>query len=192
MTYVNFENAATVHHTPPQKLAPSSGPTLCNLRRTYLDYTQIKIIEVTFHGFDTTVALELIECGIWLCAASIFATIRLYNVLPFGFYVMFPFFMFAIFTIAQLLLPVITGMHENSAKALAKWVGQLDGKGLQNCKYLRRKYLSQRPVRLIAAVNGFTFFMLDRSIKTYFLRGILDNTITFLISFPELHKVKSG
>ncbi|OXA49558.1 hypothetical protein Fcan01_15367 [Folsomia candida] len=100
-----------------------------------------------------------------LCAASIFATVRLYDILPFGFYVMFPFFTFAIFGISQLLLPVVAGIHENSTKALAK---------------------ALRPVRFIAGFGGFTFFLLDKSIKTYFLRSILDNTITLLIGLPEV------
>ncbi|OXA49566.1 hypothetical protein Fcan01_15369 [Folsomia candida] len=159
---------------------------LLHLRSTYMDYTQMKIIEALFLGSEATIALELIECGIWLCAASIFATIRLYPVLPFGFYVMFPFFTFAIFGISQLLLPVIAGMHENSAKALAKWVRQVEGNEFPNRGYLGRKFRALRSIRFIAGFNGFTFFMLDKSFKTYFWRSIMDNTITLLLGLPEL------
>ncbi|OXA38584.1 hypothetical protein Fcan01_26578, partial [Folsomia candida] len=148
----------------------TSDHTLLHIHYAYLDYTQMKITEAWFLGPEATIALELIECGIWLCAASIFATIRLYTVLPFGFYVMFPFFTFAIFGISQLLLPVIAGMHENSAKALTKWVSQVEGKVSRNRRYFGRKFRALRPIRFIAGFNGFTFFMLDKSFKTYFWR----------------------
>ncbi|OXA38647.1 hypothetical protein Fcan01_26582 [Folsomia candida] len=166
----------------------NSDHALLRLHRTYLDYVEMKIIEFTFHGYEATLAFELIECGVWLCAASIFATIRLYNILPFGFYVMFPFFTFAIFGISQLLLPVVAGIHEHSTKALAKWVEQLEGKGFNNHRCIRRQFRALRPVRFIAGFSGFTFFLLDRSVKTYFLRSILDNTITLLIGLPEVEK----
>lgn len=100
-----------------------------HIQNIYAQYVRMKVIEVSFHGVEATLTFELYECGTWLSAASIFATLRLYNTVPFGLYFMFPFFAFTCLGISHLLLPVVASMHENSMKALAKWAAQLLGNG---------------------------------------------------------------
>ncbi|OXA61958.1 hypothetical protein Fcan01_00089, partial [Folsomia candida] len=158
------------------------------IQQIYSDYAQLKIIEVSFHGFEATLAFELIECGIWLAAAALFATLKLHQVFPLGFYVMFPFFAFAILGISQQLIPVCSSMHENSVKALTKWTAQVSsgGNGAFDKKYFRKKFRPLRPLRIVAGFRGFIIFVMDKSMKTYFLQSILDNTINLLISLPEL------
>lgn len=154
----------------------------------YQTFVYLRIVEATIGDLEATLTLILIESGIWICAASIFANLRLFSILPLGVFVMFPFFTIVTLGIAQQLLPALTNIHENSETALTKWMEQLrknENVGGDQ-RYLRRKFLPLRPIRFKAGFNGFTFFVLDKSTKTYFLGSVLDNAINLLMAIPEL------
>lgn len=158
------------------------------IQKMYHTYNQLRIVEVTIHEIEAAEAFLIIEGGIWLCAGCLFACLRLYDILPFEFYILYPFITIAAIGVSQLLLSSLKIIDENSSMALVKWKEQLGGMenvGIEK-KYLRRKFKALRPMRFIAGIGGSTFFIIDKSTTPYFLRSILDNLINLFAWLPEL------
>ncbi|OXA42171.1 uncharacterized protein LOC118438845 [Folsomia candida] len=150
-------------------------------------YTQISSLVLAMQENDATSNFLLLQTGIWLGAGSIYGTIRLHNVVPLGFYLIFPFFILIVLIITEQLLPVIVSILENSKTSLAQWVTQLSGNGRPEDKCLRRYFTAMRPIRYVAGLNGNYFYDIDNSIMTSFLCSILDNAINLLMSLPVVH-----
>lgn len=158
-----------------------------NIQSVYLKFVQIKILEQTLHGGESSFIFLLIQTGIRLAAASLYGMMKLHSVLPLGFYMLFPFAAFAVLGISQQLLPVVVSVHVNSKRILKRWTKKLDGsQGHWEDKHLRRQFQALRPLTIVAGLNGFVFFVLDQKMKSQFVTSILDDTINLLISLPQL------
>ncbi|XP_035700712.1 uncharacterized protein LOC118433155 [Folsomia candida] len=155
----------------------------------YIQYVRLQLIMISGQDEDAQSLFILMVLGAILSSLANFCTIRLLNVrLPILFYSVFPMASIAILIIAQQMLPVAVGVNEKASEALQKWIVGLNNGKLNSSerRFLKIKLQALRSIRYHGGLNGFYFFVADKTIKREYFGVIVTTTLNLLLSFPAV------
>lgn len=141
---------------------------------------QQEIVVLLFYDIFSNIAAVLMGAGFLLNISFNYVTLKLYHVVPMPMYLWFPTVSVLIPILIAILLPMMINVYEGSVQVQNLW-GWHSGKS-RDLKYLRRRLLGARPLRMTTGIGGVNFYFFKQSTKVTFYSAIIDYTINALLS----------
>jgi len=144
----------------------------------YMLYTELQVANNSALGYVAWQAFALNLVGTVLVLGLLFASVRLYGVLPLPVYLVIVYATVVTMVITYTLSPIAANVYDHSEEALVTWREQW---GLN--RILKRKFRAMRPYHFYGGVNGFRFYGYQQSFKRMYFSLIVDSTINLLMTF---------